>query len=220
MKQDVKTWLAEFTGTYALIFFGCGSIVINDTHGGPLGHLGISIVFGLIILVMIKTYGELSGAHFNPAVSIAFWLAGLFPLRKVPAYILSQSLGAIAAGYTLLLFYPGHETLGATYAKTGDWLPAFAMEFILSFFLMLVILHVATGSKLQRSFAALAIGMTVLLEAAVGGPLSGASMNPARSIGPALAAGFYTDLWIYIAAPVLGAAFSILFWKITKHQES
>lgn len=220
MSKEAKAWLAEFSGTYALVFFGCGSIVINDAHDGPLGHLGISIVFGLIVLVMIKTYGELSGAHFNPAVTVAFWVAGLFPAPRIPGYMLFQLLGAIAAGYSLLLFYPEHPNLGATFAKTGQWLPAFAMEFILSFFLMLVILHVATGSKLQRSYAAVAIGMTVLLEAAVGGPLSGASMNPARSIGPALAAGFYTDLWIYIAAPILGAACSVLSWKITKHLDT
>ncbi|MBS1636115.1 MAG: MIP family channel protein [Bacteroidetes bacterium] len=213
--MNVKSYLAEFIGTFALVFCGTGAIVINDYTGGAVGHIGISITFGLIVSAMIYSLGDISGAHLNPAVTIAFWAGRLFPGREVFPYIFSQLIGAVMASLVLLILFPANATLGAT-VPAGSGIQSFVLEFILSFILMFVIVHVAKGSKEQGMFAGLAIGSVVLLEAMFAGPVCGASMNPARSIAPALVSGHPDHLWIYILAPVLGAVLAMGAWKVLK----
>jgi aquaporin NIP len=204
--------LAEFLGTFALVFCGTGAIVINAESGGAITHAGIAITFGLIVMAMIYALGHISGAHLNPAVSLAFTLAGRFNAKSLPGYIASQLSGALLASLTLKYLFPANETLGST-LPAGTAIQSAILELILTFFLMLVIIHVATGSKEQGMFAGLAIGSTVLLEAMFAGPICGASMNPARSIAPALASGHLEHLWLYIVAPVAGAAAAIPTWR-------
>jgi aquaporin Z len=163
-------------------------------------------------MAMIYTLGNVSGAHLNPAVTIAFTLAGRFKLKEVLPYVLSQLIGALLASGTLKLMFPANDTLGTT-VPAGSVGQTFILELILTFFLMLVIINVATGSKEQGMFAGLAIGSTVLLEAMFAGPISGASMNPARSIAPALVSGHFEHLWLYIVATVIGAALAVPVWK-------
>lgn len=204
--------LAEALGTFALVFAGCGAIVVNDLFGGVLGHTGVSLVFGLVVMAVIYAVGNISGAHINPAVTLGFMFAGRMERREVPAYILSQLVGAIAAALVLLLLFPGHETLGATVPATGTW-RVFILEVLISFFLMFVILNVSTGHKEKGIMAGVAIGGTVALAALFAGPVSGASMNPARSLGPALVSGQLSDIWIYLAAPVLGTFLAYPFCR-------
>jgi aquaporin Z len=201
-------------------FCGTGAIVINQHSGGAITHAGIAITFSLIVMAMIYTLGNISGAHMNPAVTIAFTLAKKFELKQVLPYIVSQLSGAFLASILLRVLFPENETLGAS-LPSGTEFQSFIMEFILSFILMLVIFNVATGSKEQGMFAGLAIGSTVLLEAMFAGPISGASMNPARSLSPAIVSGHTEHLWIYIVATVSGAALAIPIWKFInpkKHQ--
>lgn len=198
-------YLSELVGTFLLVFAGCGAIVVNDTMGGPLGHVGICLVFGLVVMVLIYSIGNVSGAHFNPAVTLGFYFSGRFKGRELVPYIAAQVIGALAAAALLRALFPAHETLGSTLPAGGEVLRAFAFEVVLTFALMFVILNVATGWQEKGIMAGAAIGGTVALDALFGGPISGASMNPARSIGPALLSGETTALWIYLAAPVLGA---------------
>jgi len=195
--------LAESVGTFSLVFAGCGAIVVNDSFGEPLGHVGVCIAFGLVVMAMIYSFGNISGAHINPAVTIGFAMTGRLEARNLLPYIASQMAGAIAAAIALRLLFPGHAGVGAT-APSGPVAQAFALEAILSFLLMLVILNVSTGHKEKGIMAGVAVGGTVALEALVGGPVSGASMNPARSLGPALVSWQLDHLWIYIVAPVAG----------------
>ncbi len=208
----MKKYVAELLGTFALVFCGTGAIVINQQTNGSVSHVGIAITFGLIVMAMIYTLGSISGAHLNPAVTIAFTLAKRFELKQVIPYIIAQLSGAIIASLILKYLFPANDTLGAT-LPAGTLLQSFILEFILTFFLMLVIINVATGSKEQGMFAGLAIGSTVLLEAMFAGPICGASMNPARSISPAVISGHTEHLWIYIAATIPGAALAIPVWK-------
>jgi aquaporin NIP len=208
----MRNYVAELIGTFALVFCGTGAIVINQQSGGAITHVGIAITFGLIVMSMIYSLGNISGAHLNPAVSIAFTIAGRFSLRQLPGYIISQLAGALLASFTLKLLFPANELLGAT-MPAGAEIQSFILELILTFFLMLVIVNVAVGSKEQGMFAGLAIGSVVGLEAMFAGPVCGASMNPARSIAPAIASGHLEHLWIYIIAPVAGAALAIPVWK-------
>jgi aquaporin NIP len=208
----MKKYLSEFLGTFALVFAGTGAVVINKASGGAITHVGIAITFGLIVMAMIYALGDISGAHLNPAVTIAFTIAKRFELKQVLPYILSQLAGAFLASAALKYLFPADETLGAT-LPSGEAMQSFIMECILAFFLMLVIIHVATGSKEQGMFAGLAIGSTVLLEAMFAGPVSGASMNPARSLSPAILSGHTEHVWIYMTAPVLGMASAIPVWK-------
>ncbi len=196
-------YAAEVLGTFALVFAGCGAAIVNETHGGALGHVGVSLVFGLVVMAMIYSVGNISGAHLNPAVTLGFMFSGRFGRRSVPAYIVSQMIGALAAAALLRLFFPEHGSLGATLPGIG-LLRAFAMETLLSFLLMFVILNVSTGHMEKGIMAGVAIGGTIALEALVGGPLTGASMNPARSLAPALLSGHLEHLWIYLTAPILG----------------
>ncbi len=204
----MNKYLAELIGTFALVFCGTGAIVINQQAGGVITHVGIAITFGFIVMLMIYTLGDISGAHMNPAVTIAFTIAKRFQLKQVLPYIISQAIGAILASATLKYLFSTNETLGAT-LPAGTEMQSFILEFVLTFFLMLVIINVATGSKEQGMFAGLAIGSTVLLEAMFACPICGASMNPIRSIAPALFSGHTEHLWLYIVAPTAGAAFAI-----------
>lgn len=209
----MKKYFAEFLGTYALVFAGTGAIVIDQQTHGSITHVGVAITFGLIVMSMIYTFGEISGAHLNPAVSVAFTIAKRFPATQLAPYIVAQALGAIAASFTLKVLFPSNQLLGATLPSGSD-MQSFILEFILTFFLMLVIIHVATGSKEKGLFAGLAIGSVVGLEAMFAGPICGASMNPARSLAPALVSGHLEHLWIYIVATTLGAVVAIPVWSL------
>ena len=200
----MRKYLAEFIGTFALVFCGTGSIIINHEMHEVITHVGIAISFGLIVMSMIYALGNISGCHINPAVTIAFTIAKKFPPVEVFPYVVSQLAGALLASAVLKGLFPGNQTLGAT-LPSGAAFQSLILEFILTFFLMLVIINVATGSKEQGMFAGLAIGAVVLLEAMFAGPVSGASMNPARSIAPAVVSGHLENLWVYIIAPILGA---------------
>jgi len=204
-----KKYIAEFIGTFVLVFAGTSAIVVNDMSGGMVTHLGVAIVFGLVVAAMIYTLGDISGAHINPAVTIAFWSAGRLPGNEVLPYIISQVLGAISASTIVYLLFSGHPTLGAT-LPSGTVSQSFILETLLTFILMLTIINVATGSKEKGIIAGIAIGGVVAFEALFAGPISGASMNPARSIGPALISGRIGALWIYIIAPILGALLAVV----------
>lgn len=215
----MNKYLAELLGTFALVFFGTGAIIINEQQGGVISHVGIAICFGLIVMAMIYALGDISGAHLNPAVTLAFTLSGRFPVKQVPAYMASQIAGAILSSLVLKYLFPGNEFLGST-RPSGSIGQSFVLEMILTFLLMLVIIQVSTGSKERGMFAGLAIGSTVLLEALMAGPVSGASMNPARSLAPAIVSGHTQHLWIYLLAPVLGASFSIPVFKLLSNKKA
>lgn len=195
---------AELFGTYALVTAGCGAIMVN-TQTGALGHTGIALTFGLVIMVMIAATGHISGAHFNPSVTVAFALTRHFPWRDVPFYVGGQVLGAVFGALTLRVVIGDVATLGAT-LPAGSVGASFGLEVLLTALLMFVIIAVATDTRAVGEIAAIAIGATVALGALWGGPISGASMNPARSIGPALVAGVGADQWVYVVAPLIGAA--------------
>jgi aquaporin NIP len=207
--------LAEFIGTFALVFAGTGAIVVNEVARGVITHMGIAVVFGLVVMAMIYALGEISGAHFNPAVTVGFWLAGRLPTVEVVPYILSQSAGALMASLIMRGLFPLSRTLGAT-LPTGGILTSFVLEIVMTFFLMFVIIHVATGSKEQGLMAGIAIGATVTLDALFGGPISGASMNPARSLAPALVSLNVGDLWIYLVAPLIGSAVAVGAYRLLR----
>lgn len=209
---------AELIGTFALVFCGTGSIIIDQESGGAVTHGGIAITFGLIVMAMIYTLGDISGAHLNPSVTIAFAIARRFSIKDIFPYIISQLAGAFLASFLLRYLFPSNEFLGTT-LPAGTEMQSAILEFILTFFLMLVIIHVATGSKEQGMFAGLAIGFTVLLEAMFAGPICGASMNPARSLAPAIVSGHTEHLWIYFAATVPGAALAIPTWKFLNNKK-
>lgn len=205
MLLKMRKYFAEFLGTFALVFCGTGAIVINNATQGGITHVGIALSFGLVVLAMIYTFGDISGAHLNPAVTGGFWLSGRFAGAQVLAYVISQCLGAFAASGVLRLLFPNDQMLGATMPAESD-IQSFVLEFILTFFLMLVILNVSTGAKEKGITAGIAVGAVIGLEAMFAGKICGASMNPARSIAPAIVSGNLQHLWIYIIAPVLGAA--------------
>jgi aquaporin Z len=208
----IRKSISELIGTFALVFCGTGAIIIDKETGGGVSHVGIAITFGLIVMSMIYTLGEISGAHLNPAVSIAFTLAGRLPVKALGYYVASQIAGAFLASITLKLLFPSNDLLGTT-LPAGTALQSFVLEFLLTYFLMLVIINVATGSKEQGLFAGIAIGSVILLEAMFAGPICGASMNPARSLAPAVVSGHTEALWVYLIAPVTGAAMAIPTWK-------
>lgn len=212
----MKKYVAEILGTFALVFCGTGAIIINQETAGIVTHPGIAFTFGLVVMVMIYALGPISGAHFNPAVTIGFTVAKKFPLKEVVPYIISQSAGAFLGSFVLRFLFPANEFLGTT-LPAGSAQQSFVLELLLTFFLMLVIVQVATGSKEQGMFAGLAIGSTVLLEAMFAGPICGASMNPIRSLAPALVSGHTEHLWVYLLAPTLGAILAIGIWKILKN---
>lgn len=213
----MKKYTAEFLGSFILVFCGTGAAIIDETTKGAVTHAGVAITFGLVVMALIYAIGDISGAHMNPAVTITFASAKLFPLRDVVPYIISQVTGALAASLVLKFLFPGSLTLGAT-LPAGMPMQSFVLEVLLSFMLMFVIFRVATGSKEQGLFAGTAIGAVVLLEAMFAGPISGASMNPARSLAPAIISGHTEHLWIYISAPVLGMLLALPFYHLFKKQ--
>lgn len=204
----MKKLLAESIGTFALVFAGTGAIVINDAANGAVTHVGIALTFGLVVLAMIYAVGDISGAHLNPAVTSAFWLSGRFPSDQVFPYIAAQCVGAFAASGILRFLFPTHATLGAT-QPAGTEMQSFILELILTFLLMFVILNVSHGAKEKGLTAGLAIGAVIALEALFAGKISGASMNPARSLAPAVISGHWEHLWIYLTAPVAGAFLAV-----------
>ena len=199
---------AEFFGTFALVFAGTGAIVIDNVTGGAVTHMGIALTFGLVVLAMIYTVGDVSGAHLNPAVTLAFFAAGRCGLETVPRYIASQLLGATTASLLLRFLFPQNETLGIT-LPAGTAMQSFILEAVLTFILMWVILSVSTGAKEKGITAGIAVGSVIGLEAMFAGPISGASMNPARSFAPALVSMHFQNLWIYLIAPILGALIAV-----------
>lgn len=204
----MKKILGEILGTFALVFAGTGAIVINNASNGAIGHAGIAITFGLIVLAMIYALGDVSGAHLNPAVTIAFAAARRMHWSDVPPYIAAQIAGAFAASATLRLLFPQDAKLGAT-LPAGAAMQSFMLEVILTALLMFVILSVSTGAKEKGITAGIAIGSVIALEAMFAGPICGASMNPARSLAPAIVSGNLQHLWLYLTAPVLGALVAV-----------
>lgn len=204
----MRRLLAEGLGTFCLVFAGTGAIVVDQSTGGAITHVGVALTFGLVVMAMIYTFGDVSGAHLNPAVSIAFAISGRFAPRAVPGYVVAQVLGAMAASGLLRVLFPQSPTLGATLPAGAVW-QAFVLEIVLAFMLMLVILSVSSGPKERGIMAGIAIGGVVGLEAMFAGPVSGASMNPARSLAPAVVSGHVESLWVYLLAPVVGAAAAV-----------
>ena len=218
MDHSLALWrraLAEGLGTFFLVLAGCGAIVADERFGG-LGTVGIALVFGLVVAAMVSATGHLSGAHLNPAVTVAFALTRHFPARSTGAYVLAQVLGAAAAALVLLAAWPeAPADLGATRPSVGSG-AAVVYEVVLTALLMFVIVAVATDVRAVGSAAALAVGSAVGLDALFGGPVTGASMNPARSLGPALVAAEWRDLWIYIVGPLAGAALGALAYQAVR----
>ena len=211
---------AEGLAAFALVFAGCGAVVTNAANPGSLGTVGIALVFGLVIMVMVYATGHLSGAHINPAVTVAFALTRHFPRREAAAYVAAQCAGAIVAALVLLAIWPDQPAdLGATSPDVGAG-SALVYEAMLSAFLMFVIMAVATDTRAVGAAAAIAIGGTIGLDALVGGPVTGASMNPARSLGPALAAWDWGDLWIYVVGPLAGTALGAAAYEWVRGEEA
>jgi aquaporin NIP len=207
---------AEGLAAFALVFAGCGAVIANDRSHGALGAVGVSLTFGLVIMVMVYATGHLSGAHINPAVTIAFTLTRHFPAREAVAYVAAQLAGAAAAALLLLAVWTDRPAdLGATVPHVGAG-SALVYEIVLSAFLMFVIMAVATDTRAVGAAAAIAIGGTVGLDALFGGPVTGASMNPARSFGPALASGEWRMFWVYVAGPLVGAAAGALAYQAVR----
>jgi MIP family channel proteins len=207
-------YIAEGIGTFGLVFAGCGAIMIDTLSDGQVTHVGVELVFGLIITVMIYAFGHISGAHLNPAVTLAFVLVRHFPLKRLIGYWMAQLAGAILAAACLRFLLGNVAHLGATIpAGDGGAWQSFGLEVLLTFFLMLVIMAMATDTRAVGQAAALAIGATVGLEALFAGPISGASMNPARSFAPALLSGTWTGQWVYLLAPMLGAVLGAYVYR-------
>jgi aquaporin NIP len=211
----MKRFAAEGIGTFALVFAGTGAMMTNDVTGGVVSHVGVALTFGLVILAMICAVGDVSGAHFNPAVTVGFFAARRLPAVDVLPYVASQFAGACLASAILRWAFPDHATLGATLPVFGV-AESLVLEVVLTFFLMFVILGVSTGAKEKGMTAGLAIGGTVALASLFAGPLTGASMNPARSLGPALLSGQLGSLWLYFVAPLLGAGLAVVGCRCTR----
>lgn len=219
MNNDLRKLIAELFGTFALVFSGTGAIVINDASGGTITHVGIALTFGLIVLAMIYTLGDISGCHLNPAVTLGFFLAKRFDGRWLGPYMASQMAGAILASLLLKSMFPDHVSLGST-QPAGGLFQSFVLELVLTLILMVVILSVSAGSKEKGMLAGVAVGSVIALEAMFAGPVSGASMNPARSLAPALVSLRFEHLWIYLVAPCVGACLAVLVYRCLELTDS
>src|SRR5262249_4442892 len=217
MQCRMKKYVAEAMGTFALVFAGTGAIVVNEISNGAITHAGIAITFGLVVLAMIYTVGDISGAHLNPAVTLGFWTARRMPGREVVPYMVSQIAGAVAASATLRILFPANRFLGAT-LPAGSEAQSFILEFILTLLLMFGILSVSTGAKEKGITAGITVGAIIGLEAMFAGPVCGASMNPARSLAPALISVHFEHVWIYLIAPIFGAATATLACRCIREE--
>jgi len=211
----MSKYIAELIGTFALVFAGTGAIIINDVSGGAVTHVGIAATFGLIVMAMIYTVGDVSGAHLNPAVTLGFWLARRLPGRCAMGYVASQIAGGFVASLLLWSMFGNRAALGATLPAGSAW-QSLVLECVMTGLLMFVILNVSTGPKEIGVMAGIAVGGVIGLEAMFGGPISGASMNPARSLAPAIVSGEFHALWVYLLAPVLGAVIAVPLWRLTR----
>jgi aquaporin Z len=216
--MTVRRLAAELFGTFALVFAGTGAVVINDVSGGVVTHVGVALTFGLVVLAMIYAVGDVSGAHLNPAVSLGFVIARRFPAPLVILYIGCQCAGAVLASALLRALFPSHPTLGAT-IPAGVATQSFVLEAVLTLFLMFVILSVSTGAKEKGLLAGVAVGAVIAFEALFAGPISGASMNPARSLAPAVVSRQLDSLWVYLTAPVLGAGLAVLTCRCVQERQ-
>ncbi len=205
--------LAEGVGTFILLFTGTGAVMVNALSDGAITHLGISFVFGAVVAALIYATGHISGAHFNPAVTLGFWQCGIFPRRKILPYVLAQLAGGVLGSAMLRLALGNVAQLGATLPLAGNWLQAFLLETVLTFILMFVILGSGLDRRAPVGFAGIAIGLTVGLEAACMGPITGASMNPVRSLAPAIVGNLWQHQWLYVVAPILGAQIAVWIYR-------
>jgi len=213
----MKKYIAELIGTFGLVFIGTGSIVVNESSNGAVGLVGIALAFGLIVATMIYVFGNISGAHINPAVTISFAIDKGISKKDALFYIIFQVIGAILASVILKILFPENQNLGLT-AVSGTITQSFIMEVVSTFLLMLVILGITQqGEKESKALAGIIIGAIVLAMIFVAGPISGGSFNPARSIGPAVMSGNFTDLWLYLIAPTVGAVIAMFVWKFVKN---
>jgi aquaporin Z len=200
-------------GTFCLVFAGTGAVIVNDTYGGVVTHVGVALTFGLVVLAMIYVVGDVSGCHLNPAVTLGFTATRRFAWTRVGPYVLAQCAGAGLASAWLYMLFPDHPTLGAT-QPAGNAAQSWAMELILTLILMVVVLSVATGAKEKGLLAGVAVGSVIALEALFAGPVSGASMNPARSLAPAIVSGQFHHLWVYLTAPMAGALAGVVVCRL------
>ena len=214
----IGPYIAELVATFALVFAGCGAIIVDTTSHGQVTHVGVAITFGLIIAAMVYATGHISGAHINPAVTLAFALTRHFPLVRVPLYWFAQLSGTLLAALLLRALFGDVAHLGTTLPAGTDG-QSLVLEMVLTFFMMFVIMAVATDDRAVGQAAALAIGGTVLLDAMFGGPISGASMNPARSLGPALVSGTLAHLWVYFVGPIAGALLGAFTYELARREE-
>lgn len=215
----MKKYFAEALGTFGIVFCGTGAIIINQEYQNVITHLGIAITFGLIVCAMIYSFANVSGAHFNPAVSLSMVIFKKFPLNTSIIYIIFQFAGGIAASVLLKLMFPLNELLGTTLPNGEAWV-SFVLEIILTFFLMFAVFQIGESNSIVQSLGGLILGCIVLMEALFAGPVSGASMNPARSLAPALISGHTEFLWIYLLACPLGAVFAGFIFKITRAKQT
>ncbi|MFD1616333.1 MIP/aquaporin family protein [Gelatiniphilus marinus] len=216
--KDLKNYIAEFIGTFALVFCGTGAVIVDQQTNGSLGLLGVSLSFGIIITAMVYVFGNISGAHINPAITIGLAFGNLISKKTLLFYVAFQVLGAITASILLKLIFNESLFLGAT-IPSGTIIQSFIIEFVLTFFLMLTILGITTQKdKEVSSLSGLVIGAVVVGFILFSGPISGGSFNPARSIAPALVSGNLTMLWIFLTAPTIGAIAAMLVWKVLKQK--
>ncbi len=214
----MKKYLSEYLGTFILLFVGTGSVIVNQHTNGALGLSGIATVWGFVIIALIYSFGDISGAHFNPAVSIAFAVDNRFTWKEVPAFLIAQLAGALSASFVLHYLFPDNETLAIT-QPSGTATQSFILELLMTFILMLVILRVSTGAKEKGITAGIAIGGTVWMLVLFGGPVCGTSLNPTRSLAPAIVSGHFNALWIYLTAPFAGTLSAVFVHRILMQEK-